>query len=136
MEAGSKAEQLDQVKQSMEQWRREGWNVLSLSAPENQGDGKIRWSAELERTVGVNGDGRGYDDRRVAMIKRGQTSEAQLVEWFGPPDMRDVSPDGRAQLSWSFAPHPDSRMGNSGVLNVKLSSAGKVVAYTARRGQR
>ena len=37
-----------------------------------------------------NKTARPYDDNKIALIKRGQTTEAQLLEWFGPPDIRDV----------------------------------------------
>jgi hypothetical protein len=33
------------------------------------------------QTTGV-----GYDDRRVAMIRRDETTESQLLDWFGPPE--------------------------------------------------
>jgi hypothetical protein len=66
-----------------------------------------------------------YDDHQITMIKRGETTEAQLVERFGPPASRDVKPDGRSVLAWSFS--------SGGALNVSLGTDGKVESYASRR---
>ena len=68
------------------------------------------------------------------MIRRGETTEAQLLEWFGPPDMRDVRPDGRAHLGWRFQHGTDGGSGHSGFLDVNLAPDGKVELYAAHRG--
>ena len=51
MEAGSMAEQVEQVRRAMDQWQRDGWSVLSTSAPSPLANGNIRRTAELERKV-------------------------------------------------------------------------------------
>jgi hypothetical protein len=79
---------------------------------------------------------RDYDDAKIATIHRGETSEAQLLEWFGPPDMRDVKPDGRSHLAWNFARRTDGGSAHSGVLDVSLAPDGKVDYYSARRSPR
>src|SRR6185369_8096676 len=45
-----------------------------------------------------------YDDQKIRNIKKGETSENDLVEWFGPPAAREMKPDGRSFLSWQFEP--------------------------------
>lgn len=75
----------------------------------------------------------GYDDQQIARIKRGDTTEAQLLEWFGPPESRDVGADGREQLKWAFSRRTNGGSDHSGSLNVNLGPDGKVVAYSARR---
>jgi hypothetical protein len=46
--------------------------------------------------------GRSYDDSKVAMIEKGVTTEAQLLEWFGPASSRSMAPDGSRTLRWNF----------------------------------
>jgi hypothetical protein len=76
-----------------------------------------------------------YDDSRVAQIRRGQTTGSQLVNWFGPAQSRQVGPDGRAQLAWSFGKRSDGGPGLSGELQASLASDDTVDAYSARRGR-
>ena len=52
-----------------------------------------------------------------------------LVKWFGSPYLRVMKADGRAEMSWSFAPPPP---GLSGSLAVNLAPNGKVESYSAR----
>src|SRR5262245_51924809 len=80
------------------------------------------------RTVGATVAGIGYDDREIAKIQRGKTAEAQLLEWFGLPESREMRPDGRATLSWSFSRRTDGGPGGSGALNVNLAPDGAVEA--------
>jgi hypothetical protein len=91
-------------------------------------------SASESRTPGGSVPGVGYDDRQIARIQRGETGEAQLLEWFGPPESRELKPDGRVQMSWSFSRKMDGGRGQSGALSVSLSPDGKVDAYSARAG--
>jgi len=86
------------------------------------------------RTAGVTVAGIGYDDRQIAKIQRGTTAEAQLLEWFGLPESREMRPDGRATLSWGFSRRTDGGPGGSGALNVNLASDGTVESYAARGG--
>jgi hypothetical protein len=76
-----------------------------------------------------------YDDRRVAQIRRGQTTGGQLVDWFGPAQGRQVGPDGRAQLAWSFPKRSGGGPGHSGELHASLAPDDTVDAYAARRGR-
>jgi hypothetical protein len=64
--------------------------------------------------------GRNYEDNKVALITKGSTTEAQLVEWFGPPDSR----------AWKFAPGKTGGS-QSGKLDVRLDPDGKVTAYNS-----
>lgn len=90
-------------------------------------------SAPAARTQNEAVSGIGYDDRQISKIQRGTTAEAQLLEWFGLPESREVKPDGRAHLSWSFSHRTDGDMG-SGALSVNLASDGTVESYAARSG--
>jgi hypothetical protein len=74
-----------------------------------------------------------YDDRLIASIKRGETTEPKLLEWFGAPESRDLRPDGRSHLTWSFRAAPENNEGVSGALQVSLNPDGKVEAYSASR---
>ena len=85
-------------------------------------------------TAGVTAAGIGYDDRQIAKIQRGTTAEAQLLEWFGLPESREMRPDGRSNLTWTFPHRTDGGAGTSGALNVNLSPDGTVEAYAARGG--
>jgi hypothetical protein len=122
------------LREHMKQWQEEGWNVLNVSARLPQPDGTVHRKAELSRSNGTAASGFGYDDRRIGGIRRGETTSTQLVEWFGPPYSRNLQPDGRAQLAWSFASRTDGGPGHSGELNASLAPDGKVDAYSARRG--
>ena len=83
-------------------------------------------------TAGATTAGIGYDDRQIAKIQRGATAEAQLLEWFGSPESREMRPDGRAHLTWSFSHRADGRLGGFGALDVNLSPDGTVESYAAR----
>ena len=135
----------------MEQWQREGWSVVAISGPIPQSDGSVHRRAELTRAEAspaepvhtqapraepnrfstVAPPKNAYDDSRIAKIKRGETTENELLSWFGPPEARDLKPDGRAQLSWAFEPLLPG--GHGGALNVSLGPDGKVEAYSARK---
>jgi len=54
--------------------------------------------------LGCATTGRAYDDAKVAMITKGVTTEAELLEWFGPASTRMMAPDGTKALSWTFLP--------------------------------
>jgi len=86
------------------------------------------------RTARAPVAGVGYDDRQIAKIQRGTTGEAELLQWFGLPESREMRPDGRAHLSWSFSHRTDGGPGGSGVLNVNLASDGMVESYAAQGG--
>ena len=63
-----------------------------------------------------------YDDQKIRNIKKGETSENDLVEWFGPPAAREMKPDGRSFLSWQFEP---GAQGQRGGLSVSLGGGRK-----------
>lgn len=79
--------------------------------------------------LGCATPGRPYDDAKVAMIKQGITTEAELLDWFGPATMRSLGPDGAKTLSWRFAPGTGRSADPSGSLEVKLGTNGTVAAY-------
>jgi len=121
------------IREHMAEWAREGWKVLSLSARLPQEDGTVHRKAVLSRAENGGVRRLGYSDSEIAKIQRGQTTEAQLVEWFGSPESREVRSDGRAQLAWSFVGRTDNGPGGSGMLSVSLASDGQVSSYSARR---
>ncbi len=84
--------------------------------------------------LGCATPGRVYDDSKVAMIKKDVTSEAELLDWFGPASTRAVSPDGTKMLTWRFLPAEGHGKKSSGRLDVRLGTDGKVTAYTASAG--
>lgn len=53
--------------------------------------------------IGCASAGRNFDSRKVANIRKGDTTEKQLVEWFGPPIQRGFNSEGGATLVWSYA---------------------------------
>lgn len=86
--------------------------------------------------LGCATPGHRYDDSKVAMIKKDVTTEAELVDWFGPPITRSMAPDGAKTMAWRFSQgkgHPGS---SAGKLEVRLGTDGKVIAYTASAGSK
>lgn len=81
--------------------------------------------------AGCTTPGRHYDDTTIARITRGTTTEAELVDWFGPPASRSMAPDGSKMMSWSFAHGQDAKSGAGGKLQVQLDKSGTVTSYTA-----
>jgi hypothetical protein len=75
--------------------------------------------------------GRSYDDSKIAMIEKGATTEAQLLEWFGPATSRTLAPDGSKTLQWRFSHGKNRAASPSGSLDVRLGADGKVNAYSA-----
>ncbi len=84
--------------------------------------------------LGCATPGRVYDDGKVAMIKKEVTTEADLLDWFGPASTRAMSPDGTKMLSWRFPPADGHRKNSAGKLDVRLGTDGKVTAYSASAG--
>ena len=84
--------------------------------------------------LGCVAPGRIYDDGKVALIKQDVTTEADLLDWFGPASTRAMAPDGTKMLSWKFPREKGRGTGSSGRLEVKLDTDGKVTAYSASAG--
>jgi len=70
-----------------------------------------------------------YDDKKIAAIEKGSTRESDLVNWFGPPDSRNMGANGSKALAWVFR-----GVGRSGKLDVQLGPDGTVVSYHANVG--
>jgi hypothetical protein len=86
--------------------------------------------------VGCVTPGRSYDDSKVALIKKEATTEAELLEWFGPASSRTMAVDGGKMLAWRFAPARVGSTSSSGRLEVRLGADGKVVSYSASGGSK
>jgi hypothetical protein len=86
--------------------------------------------------LGCATPGRTYDDGKVAMIKKEVTTEADLLDWFGPAHNRAMAPDGTKVLSWRFPGGHGQQTTSSGQLDVKLSAEGKVTSYSASAGSK
>jgi hypothetical protein len=72
-----------------------------------------------------------YDDRKISLITKDTTTEAQLVEWFGAPATRVLSENGAKVLTWKFPAHGTTP---SGRLEARIGTDGKVTAYNASSG--
>lgn len=86
--------------------------------------------------IGCATPGRGYDDGKVAMIKKDVTTEAELVDWFGPVSTRSMAPDGTKTMAWKFSQGTGHPASSAGRLEVRLGTDGKVTAYSASAGSR
>ncbi len=84
--------------------------------------------------LGCATPGRGYDDSRIAMIKKDVTTEQQLLDWFGPATSRAMAPDGSKMVSWKFP--REGPTSPPGKLEVKLAPDGRVTAYSASAGSK
>ena len=49
--------------------------------------------------------GNNFDDSKVSQIKKGETTEAELIQIFGEPQNRNVNSEGRTVLilTWTYA---------------------------------
>lgn len=80
--------------------------------------------------IGCATPGRVYDDRKVAMINK-DTTEANLLEWFGYASSRTLEQDGGKVLKWKFTPRKVGSCASSGSLTVRLGTYGNVMTYAA-----
>src|ERR1051326_7226426 len=46
--------------------------------------------------------GKNFDSRKIAEIKKGETTEADLVQMFGPPAQRGVNSETGLTLTWIY----------------------------------
>jgi hypothetical protein len=91
--------------------------------------------------------GNNFDESKISEIKKGQTTETDLVGMFGPPQNRSVNSDTGLTLTWiyseakvkgeSFIPYAGAFMGGtrskSKTLSVMLAD-NKVTSYTYSGG--
>ena len=52
--------------------------------------------------AGCASSGRNYDATQVSSIKKGQTTEADLIQTFGEPQERATDAEGNQRLIWSY----------------------------------
>lgn len=53
--------------------------------------------------VGCASTGNNFDENKLSQIKKGETTEQELVQMFGQPQNRSVNSDGVATLTWMYA---------------------------------
>ena len=93
--------------------------------------------------AGCASAGNNFDSRKLSEIKKGETTESQLITLFGKPESRGINEDGVVKLTWlytestvkgatfiplvgAFAGGVDSK---TKTLMVRLDQAGKVAGY-------
>lgn len=52
---------------------------------------------------GCASTGNNFDESKLSQIKKGETTEADLVKMFGPPEGRSVNSEGITTLNWTYA---------------------------------
>jgi hypothetical protein len=57
-------------------------------------------TAFVARMVGYASAGQNFEENKVSQIKKGKTTEAELVQMFGEPQSRGRNPDGTTNLTW------------------------------------
>lgn len=119
-----------ELRRMMEEWSHDGTMVLSVSV---KPDGSLVARVKPATRTGADAAPVPYDDRQIAQIRPGKTTEAQLLEWFGRPDSREVKADGHASLTWGLAPRAENEPGDRGRLSVFLGPDGTVVGCAAFR---
>jgi hypothetical protein len=53
--------------------------------------------------VGCASTGNNFDEGKLTQIKKGETTEAQLIEIFGQPENRSVNSENVTTLTWMYA---------------------------------
>lgn len=53
--------------------------------------------------VGCGSSGTNFDSAKVSQIKKGETREAQLIQWFHDPEQRTIDSDGNTHLIWRYS---------------------------------
>lgn len=105
-------------------------------------------AAFLALLAGCVSSGRNFDETKVSQIRKGTSTEADLVGLFGPPRDRGVDSQGVVQLTWhymesrtkgqGFIPIAGPFMGGSDsrhkFLSVTLGPDGKVTGFHASGG--
>lgn len=82
--------------------------------------------------VGCASVGNNFDESKIAEIKKGQTTEADLLKMFGPPENRMMNSDNGLTLTWtyseaavkgtSFIPYAGAFMGGTKAKSKTLSA--------------
>jgi len=97
--------------------------------------------------AGCASTGENFDEGKVSQIKKGETTEAQLIQMFGQPQSRGVNSEGATTLTWtyiesrvkgeSFIPYAGPFVGGTRhkqkTLNVTLLD-GKVQSFSSSGG--
>ena len=91
--------------------------------------------------------GNNFDESKVSQIKKGETTEGQLIQMFGEPQSRGVNSEGTTTLTWMYmqanvkgesfipiaGPFVASARSKSKTLNVTLLD-GKVQSFSSTAG--
>ena len=97
---------------------------------------------------GCASTGTNFDHSKVSQIKKGETTESDLIKMFGEPENRSINSDGVVHLTWmyhestvkaeSFIPYAGAFMGGTRskakTLMVSLGSDGKVTSFNSSGG--
>ena len=98
--------------------------------------------------AGCASSGQNFNESKVAQIKKGETTEAELIQMFGQPENRSINSEGWTTLVWSyfetkmkgesFIPYAGPFIGGSRskhkMLMVTLGSDGKVTNFNSSGG--
>jgi outer membrane protein assembly factor BamE (lipoprotein component of BamABCDE complex) len=98
--------------------------------------------------VGCASSGQNFDESKVSQIKKGETTEADMIQMFGQPENRAVNSDGISTLTWqytesrvkgeSFIPYAGPFVGGSKsahkILTATLGPDGKVTSFSSSAG--
>tara|TARA_S200002703_G_C3778750_1_gene239919 strand:+ start:860 stop:1189 length:330 start_codon:yes stop_codon:yes gene_type:complete len=81
--------------------------------------------------IGCASSGRKIDHAKVSDIKKGTTTEAELLNWFGKPNSTSITPEGKV-LVWTHAQAhalPFYAQVQSDSLMVRLDDQGTVSTF-------
>ncbi len=95
--------------------------------------------------AGCASSGTNFDQGKVTQIKKGITTESELVQMFGAPEERTMDSRGQTYVTWSytesrakvgsFIPGADVFLGGTKssqkILMVTLDTSGKVVDFSS-----
>ena len=97
--------------------------------------------------AGCTSVGNNFDESKIQSIKKGETTEADLVKLFGEPENRAVNSEGGVTMTWmysearvkgeSFIPYAGAFMGGTrakGKTLTVLLAQGKVASFTYSGG--
>jgi outer membrane protein assembly factor BamE (lipoprotein component of BamABCDE complex) len=97
--------------------------------------------------VGCASVGQNFDESKVSQIKKGETTEPELIQMFGQPQQRGVNSEGQSVLTWmyseatvkgeSFIPYAGAFIGGTNTKDKTLTvilQDGRVESFTASAG--